>query len=48
MAKYKHHYDLWYIDRHNEATLIDWSEEFKDRVLKKYGEKKMRKSVLGG
>jgi hypothetical protein len=48
MRKYKHHYDLWWIDSKNEIPLLEWDSEMADRIIKKYGVKanKAKSSIL--
>jgi len=48
MKKYKHHYDLWYIDKVNEIPLLEWDSEMADRIVKKYDVKfgKKKKSIF--
>ncbi len=36
MRKYKHHYELWYIDSVREIPLLEWDTELADRIVKKY------------
>lgn len=43
MGKYHHHYALWYIDSHNEISVLDWSTEMVDRAINKFGEKRKPK-----
>jgi hypothetical protein len=43
MRKYKHHYDLWYIDQKNEIPLLQWDSEMADRIVKKFDVKFSRK-----
>ena len=48
MDKYGHHYDLWYIDKEKQIGLINWSDELKGRLSKKYKKsgKAKKESIL--